>query len=122
VYEAGADLAISYGMVTTGPTLFARIRWVDSTLAQFELGDYDGDSLTNAAEAGAGLNPFLRDSDGDSLPDGYELAFGLNPFAADAAGDLDGDGVPNREDADPANAEATRLRVVIDSPLPDSLL
>lgn len=117
-FEAGADAPIAYGVASTGTRFFARVRWVTSTLAQFQVGDYDGDSITNAAEASAGLNPFARDSDLDGLPDDYEIAFGLNPTLGDASADLDGDDVPNAEDARPSSSGTGRLSVAILNPLP----
>ena len=121
-FEAGADNRIAYGLVHTGTRLFARVRWVPATLAQFQVQDYDGDGITNADEAAAGLNPFAKDSDEDGMPDHYELAFGLDPALSDGDADQDGDGVPNKEDARPAAAGVGRLSITVAHPLPGSTL
>jgi hypothetical protein len=115
-FDAGADETISYGIGVTGDRFFARVRSIEATLAQFETGDYDGDGLSNAFEAAAGLNPFAKDSDFDGLTDDYETAFGLNPLSDDSIDDLDGDGVPNQEDARPNNGSVGRLMVSINEP------
>lgn len=65
--------------------------------------DYDGDSLSNAAELNEHhTNPLSPDSDGDGLPDEWELAHGLNPVSAmgenGASGDPDHDGLDNAEE------------------------
>lgn len=122
VFEVGADAPISFGLVSSGPRFFSRVRWINTTLAHFLIGDYDGDGVSNADEAAAGLNPFSADSDGDSMPDGWELAFGLDPFADDSAGDLDADGVRNDRDARPANPSIGELQVSIQSPAPNAHL
>lgn len=115
-FEAGGDAPLGYGLSASATRLFARVRWVNATLGQFQVSDQDGDGLSNAAEAAAGLNPFTRDTDGDGLPDGWELAFGLDPFTADGASDLDSDGVRNDEDARPEDAGAELLQVTITAP------
>ena len=117
-FEAGADAVASYSLLPPGPDqrFFVRVRRVSATLAQFQTQDYDRDGLLNATEASAGLNPFSRDTDEDGLPDGYEAAFGLDPLLADALADKDGDGVPNQEDARPADATVGHLTVSIAAP------
>jgi hypothetical protein len=62
-----------------------------------EVGDTDGDGLSDGAEINTyGLNAKNADSDGDGMEDGWEVANGLNPLnAADAGQDADGDGIPN---------------------------
>jgi alpha-tubulin suppressor-like RCC1 family protein len=58
---------------------YKEIAWFGN-LAQNGDGDFDGDGLTNAYEAEAGLAPHLWDTDGDGFSDGYENSKGTNPL------------------------------------------
>lgn len=62
--------------------------------------DFDGDTLTNAAELNIhNTNPRNPDTDGDQMPDGWEVEYGLDPNDDNGEngqdGDPDGDGVSN---------------------------
>ena len=50
------------------------------------------------------------------MPDAYEILNFLNHKVADGTLDFDGDGVPNREDARPANSAIGRLSISITAP------
>ncbi len=64
--------------------------------------DSDGDTLTDAIEAGLGTNPLLADSDGDGIRDDVEVGSPVAPRDTDADGtidalelDSDGDAFPD---------------------------
>ena len=59
-----------------------------------EVGDTDGDGLSDERERELGTDPEQADTDGDGLPDGEELERETDPSAADT----DGDGVPDGEE------------------------
>ncbi len=61
-------------------------------------------------------DPYTYDSDGDGMPDAYEILNYLDHKVANGTLDFDGDGVPNREDARPANPSVGRLSISITAP------
>ncbi len=88
VYVWAAD-----GFGNVGPSIH------DSVIVLSSGGDWDGDGLTNAAEAGYGASPLNSDSDEDGMSDGWEVRYGLDPTgSADAAESGDDDGYPNLDE------------------------
>lgn len=59
-----------------------------------EVGDTDGDGLSDERERELGTDPEQADTDGDGIPDGEELELETDPNAADT----DGDGIPDGEE------------------------
>jgi hypothetical protein len=59
---------------------------IDAGVSPHQVGDTDGDGLTDAFERAHGLDPFAADSDHDGQPDGVELLAGTNPLAAGGVG------------------------------------
>lgn len=59
-----------------------------------EVGDTDGDGLSDERERELGTDPEQADTDGDGLPDGEELERETDPNTADT----DGDGIPDGEE------------------------
>ena len=73
--------------------------------------DYDGDGISDADEAGAGLNPLTEsdsygDADGDGVSLKLERAAGTNPGQADSDGDGRGDGDEAVAGTNPALSDA----------------
>lgn len=89
----------------------------------FDLGDRNNDGLPDWWEdkyeisSGASGN-----SDTDGMSNFYEYWNQLNPTMYDADEDRDGDGIPNREDARPANASIGRLSISIANPANGNIL
>ncbi len=99
IIEPGHDAIIRYGFSNPADRVFARLRFIEGTLADPFGADNDGDGLTNQQEFDAKTDPFNRDTDGDGLPDNWELAHGLDPRdAADALADPNGNGVSNLDE------------------------
>lgn len=70
--------------------------------------DVDSDGLDNLGEFDAGTNPNAMDTDGDGLNDGAEISLGANPLLTDSDGDglEDGDEVtPNPHVTSPVNVD-----------------
>ena len=59
---------------------------IDPGVAPAQVGDSDGDGLSDVFEQAYGFDPLSADSDRDGRDDGLELLQGTNPRAADAAG------------------------------------
>jgi hypothetical protein len=122
IIEVGAAQQIAYGFTTTATRFFFRLRFSDLPAADVRTADFDGDGVSNWGEIQQELDPFSPDTDGDGMFDGYELANGLNPKIADGSADLDGDGVPNNEDARPAETPIGRAFIIIDAPLDGAVI
>jgi len=75
-------------------------------LSQNEIGDPDGDGLTNLTEYQNDTNPNAVDTDNDLMDDAWELEYGLEPTVHDSWSDLDGDMFTNgREYQDQTNPQ-----------------
>jgi cell wall-associated NlpC family hydrolase len=59
---------------------------IDPGVAPAQVGDSDGDGLSDVFEQTYGFDPLSADSDRDGRNDGLELLQGTNPRVADAAG------------------------------------
>jgi hypothetical protein len=105
--SAGAMPGPTDGVAPTAT--FAAYDQIDAGLAPTQVGDTDGDGLSDVFEQTYGLDPVSADSDRDGRLDGIELLQGTNPRAIDGAavataanlngldpaGDEDGDSLRN---------------------------
>ncbi len=84
-------------------------------------GDFDGDGLTNGAEADAGTHPWVRDAsadpDGDGLTNAAELALGTSPLDRDT----DDDGLADAVDPTPIDGRRSPTLGVEDAAEGDGL-
>lgn len=102
VVRDGASPAAPDGLNFTcsDPRQFWRLKYTDASTGGLTgaAADFDGDKVSNLAEAQNNTNPFSSvDTDGDQIPDDWEIDAGGNPNDPyDALLDSDGDRIPNR--------------------------